>query len=33
MDNHMIEEIENASLVANLDNILTKIRENRIQGN
>ena len=33
MDNHIIEETEISSLIVNLETILNKIRENRIQGN
>ena len=33
MDNHIIEETEVNSLILNLENILMKIKENRIKGN
>ena len=33
MDNHIIEETEVISLILNLENILIKIKENRIKGN
>jgi magnesium-transporting ATPase (P-type) len=33
MDNHIIEETEVNSLIFNLENILMKIKENRIKGN
>jgi magnesium-transporting ATPase (P-type) len=33
MDNHIIEETEISSLIVNLEIILNKIKDNRIQGN
>ncbi len=33
MDNHIIEETEISSLIVNLETILNKIKDNRIQGN
>ena len=33
MDNHIIEETEISSLIINLETILNKIKDNRIQGN